>query len=407
MEKVLRKSLIFFKSMKFGIFLLILILFLSMAGTFIPQGFEEHVYTHQYPTAISKAITTLGLNDVYNSIIFGVLFIALTLNLFMCSTSRFIKVAKKLKNSTSAENMELVSAEEVDSFEHINDSIDKSFKKHGFKRYYQDNANKNRYHSTKNKIGYLGSWILHFGILLVIVYYAYGHITYFTESVYGVPGMLKSIKGTDYKVKINDFDIEYDEDGAVRQYISQVELLDTSSNVLKSSHVAVNEPMRYEGYTFYQTAYGWAAECTTLKSGESLLKDVIYEQTSLSIPSENIGIYFNRYYPDESPLILYAIHYRGEIVKMNFVPVGETIKWNQYEFVLENPQMYTYIDVNKMNGQLGAGIGAFLMTFGIFLVFFLKPEHLQIYLEDSKILVYKYPINKSKTQNRERDSYVR
>jgi cytochrome c biogenesis protein len=351
-KRSLRKTLVFLRSMKFGIFLLILIMLLSMVGTFIPQGLDEHSYSHEYSEMVTKIIIGLGLDDVYNSKIFGVLFVAFTLNLFLCSTSRFFKIIKKFKGTSSIENIEL-------------DSTDK----------------------IENKIGYLGSWLLHFGILLVIIFYSYGHITYFTESVYGVPGMIRSINGTEYQVKINDFTIEYDEEGVIKQYISQIDLLDKSQNILKSSYAAVNSPMRYEGYTFYQTAYGWAAECQVLKSGENLVKDIIYEQTSLNVPSENIGIFFNKYYPDDDPMLLYAIHYRGQIVKMNFAPIGETIKWNQYEFKIDNPQMYTYIEVNKMKGQLGAAIGAFIMILGLFIVF-------------------KYPINKT-INSKEKDSYVR
>ena len=420
-----RKTLVFFRSMKFGIALLILIMFISMIGTIIPQGMDEHFYSSSFTPVILKFILFLGLNDIYNSILFEAFFIALTVNLFMCSIFRLGNVIKRMKTNPSIDSMNFEATEKIDFNESINSTIGETFRKNGFHSYSQDKLNADIYYSMKNRAGYFGSWMLHFGILLVIVYYAYGHTTFFSESVYGISETIQEIEGTEYKVRINDFNIDYSEDGSVLQYTSNIELLDNSGKLLKASHVAVNEPMRFQGYTFYQTAYGWAAKCNVSKSGDIVIQDVIYEKTSLNIPKENIGIYFNSFYPDfaassqgfmtlsdnlKNPVILYSLIYMGEIVKKDIVPIGEIIKWNQYEFLIHSPQRYTYLDVNKMNGQLGAALGALLVIIGLILAFYFKPIKMIIQVEATKLNVYRYaPLCKeTKERNlKEKDSFVK
>ena len=90
--------------------------------------------------------------------------------------------------------------------------------------------------------------------------------------------------------------------------------------------------------------------------------------------------------------------------------MGEVVKWNQYEFVLHSPERYTYLDINRMKGQIGAAIGALSLTIGIILVFYLKPNKMIIQLEDGKLHVYRVipQVRSSKTNyQKEKGSYVR
>lgn len=422
------KLFVYFKSMKFGITLLILIMMISMIGTVIPQGLDEHYYSTNYEPLISNILLMVGLDDLYNSVLFGILFIMLIINLTTCSIARLGRIVKCSQPNFSANNMELIGVENVDSKLTLQSAVEGNFKRYGFNTYLQDKTNENNYCSIKNKAGYFGSWFLHFGILLVIVCYTYGNITYFSEGVYGVPGTVQALEGTEYQVKINNFNITYGEDNSVQQYTTNIAIIDSSGKTLKASNAAVNEPLRFEGYNFYQTGYGWAAKFNILKDGESIILKTVYEKTSVQIPEEGIGIYFNRFYPEftatnngvttqsdqlNNPVILLSVLYMGEVVKMDFIPINETIKWNDYEFAFHNPQRYTYLEVNKMNGQLGALVGALLIVFGIVLVFYLKPVRMAICFEEGRLYIYKGPIiNKQNKQNdnnykKEKNIYAR
>lgn len=422
--KKLKKIFIFFRSMKFGIALLFIIMAVSMIGTVIPQGMDEGLYLSNYSPLAAKLILLFGFNSIYNSIVFGALFVMLVINLSLCSIFRFNRTITKIKTVPKTETLSLEETSNIIPNDSINCLIDESFRKYGFNKYFQDDKT-DTYFSVKNKVGYFGSWFLHFGILIVIVFYTYGNITYFSEGVYGVPGTVQPIEGTEYMVKISDFNIEYGKDGAIQQYTSDIELTDESGKSLIDSHVAVNEPMRYKGYSFYQTGYGWTAKCNVFKSGASLAEEIIYEQTTLNLPNENITIYFNKFYPDfaassggfssltdqlTNPVILYTVFYRGNVVKMDISSVDEIIKWNEYEFVFNSPIRYTYLEVNKMNGQLGALIGALLIVIGLILAFYYKPSRMMICIKEGKLYVFKDPTIKkvySKDLGKEKDIYAK
>lgn len=402
-HKSFKKMFSFVKSMRFGITMLILIMLLSIVGSVVPQGQNEHFYGSNYPQAAFKLIMGLKLDNIYNSSLFGILFLLFVINLSMCSILRLGRIIKKLQLKPSINSMEIIFKDDMDSNEPINNKIDQTFKKYGFNKYHKDTT-LDTYYSIKNKAGFFGSWLLHFGILLVIVFYFYGNITFFSEGVYGVPGTVQPLKGTEYKVGINDFKVDYNSYGSVNQYTSHIEVLDESGNKLMNSSTSVNSPMRFKGYTFYQTSYGWATGLSVYKNGNKVFEETFYEKTIFNAPEEDIAIYFNSFYPDfaatedglvslslqlKNPVALYSFYYLGDVVKLNVTAMDEKVKWNEYEFVFHNPQHYTYIEINKMNGQTGAMIGAGLILLGLLSTFYLKPIIMVIQTEENNLYVYR------------------
>ena len=69
-----------FRSMRFGILLLVLIAALSVVGTVIPQGREISWYTQTY-RSLHGTILMLKLHDVFHSWYFQLLLVLLGLNL--------------------------------------------------------------------------------------------------------------------------------------------------------------------------------------------------------------------------------------------------------------------------------------------------------------------------------------
>lgn len=401
--KSFEKIFSFVRSMKFGITMLVLIMLLSIVGSAIPQGQDEHFYGSMYPEFAFKLIMGLKLDNIYNSALFGILFLLLIINLSMCSIFRLGRIIKKLKSKPSLNSMGIISEDDINLNDTYDNKAEQIFKKNGFSKYTKD-TKLDIYYSSKNKVGFFGSWLLHFGILLVIVFYFYGNMTFFSEGVYGVPGTVQPLIGTDYKVGINDFKVDYNDDGSVKQYTSHIEVLDKAGNMLMNSSTSVNNPMRFKGYTFYQTSYGWAANLDVFKNGSSIYHETIYEKTIFNAPEENIAIYFNNFYPDfaatknglvslsqqlNNPVTLYSFYYMGDVVKMNVTDMDKAVRWNEYEFVFHDPQHYTYVEVNKMNGQIGAMIGAWLILMGLLIVFYFKPVTMAIQADKNKIYVYR------------------
>lgn len=78
----------FFRSMRFGMLLLILVIVCSFAGSLIVQQREPMEYVSRYGAGAAEVILALGLDDVFSAPYFIVLMAALCINLTLCSVTR-------------------------------------------------------------------------------------------------------------------------------------------------------------------------------------------------------------------------------------------------------------------------------------------------------------------------------
>ena len=394
----------FLRSMKFGLILLGILCLVSVIGSIVPQGREEAFYLSTYSPLWAQIIISFKFFDIYHSIGFFILFFALSVNLFLCSTVRLKSVINKIKTSTLAPTKEQlknhIHTEKYCSLDNINDI----FKQQGFRKIDSKKDNSVEiYFSTKNRVGYLGSWLIHIGILAIIVFYSYGQYTYIDTAVYGVPGSIQEVEGTDYMMNINNFNIVYREDGSVQQYITEGTLTDKGGNRLVSGEIYVNNPMRYNGYTFYQHSTGWASEINVSKAEENLGNQTVYDGTAYVNNQEYIAIVMHHFYPDfvatetgfasksndlNNPKILYSLFYGGQRVDMNVASPGEIVNWEEFSFKFTTPQPYTYLSVNKMNGKIGAMTGSVVLMLGLFLAFYMKPKKLIVEKNKNNLHLY-------------------
>lgn len=392
-SKGLVRKLKFLKSMGFGIFLLMCILILSTIGTVIPQGRTLQHYAANYSEYIAELIVFFGLDHIYTSFLFAVLFGGLALNLMLCSTTRLGRIISQVQKRFELQHMRQIGRCKLIGTEEHPKALEYIFKGYGAAGILKYRHRNGVYLSSKNVLGYFGSWFLHLGIMLVILAYIYGQATFYSGEIYGVPGEKMSLKGTDYEAAIEAFKVSYRNDGSIEQYTTRLKLSDHKGSLLKTGSLNVNNPMRYEGYSFYQTSTGWAAECRTFKDSKMLKDEILYERSSSSVPEENIAIALTKFYPDfaasdqgfstlsdqpNNPALLYAVYYRNELVKMDIVRPGEAIVWNEYRFIIDNFKRYTYIAVNRMRGQLWAAAGGALIMLGLALTFYFKPVELAV-----------------------------
>ena len=397
----MKKLVNYIKSMKFGLMLLFYLIALSLIGSIVPQGRDEIFYSRLYSERIVNLIMLTKAYDIYHSIYFLIGAIALSVNLFLCSIFRLNSIIKVIY---STPNYKVLTKFKSKEFTILKDDkkIKDFMEQIGFKSFkIQETKDEKLYYGRKNRIGYLGSWIIHLGVFLVIAFYTYGQYTYFSTAVYGVPASSQILEGTDIDVKIHDFKIEYRDDGSISQYISNIELVKDEESILLRD-VFVNNPLRYNGYAFYQTSTGWATDFEIYKDGELLKKDIFYEGTAIIEEREGIVIQFTKFYPDfdmrgrfvslsnelNNPYILYTIFYNGHRVAMNVVESGELIEWQQFTFKFSNPQRYTYLQVNKMKGKLGAMFGSMMIFIGLIICFYFKPKEFVIRMEQNKLQVY-------------------
>ena len=393
----------FLRSMGFGVFLLVFILILSVIGTILPQNQGVQLYVEGYSEYIAEFILVLGLDHIYSSPLFAMLFMALAINLLLCNTVRLGKIVTKVRQRYDIAVMKEISSYKLTdpkNYSLVVSYIFKGYGAAGISKYKQKDG---ICFSSNNTLGYFGTWFLHLGIMLIILFYIYGQATFFSGEVFGVPGEMMNLEGTDVNAAIQSFDVSYREDGSVEQYTTKLQLQNAAGEQLQQGSISVNNPMRYKGYSFYQTSMGWAADCKVFKASLPLKSELIYEKTALNIPEENIAIALTKFYPDftadsmnfsslsdkpNNPALLYSIFYRNELVKMDVIKPGEHIMWNDYNFTIDNFRRYTYLKVNKMKGQLGASLGGLLIILGLALTFYVKPRELAIKQKGEMLCIY-------------------
>lgn len=92
----MKKTLKFLQSMRFGMILLVLILLISLVGSFVTQGNEPAYYQGKYGN-LGPVILALKLDNVFYSWYFLLLIFLLCVNLLFCSVLRLGKVSKAFR----------------------------------------------------------------------------------------------------------------------------------------------------------------------------------------------------------------------------------------------------------------------------------------------------------------------
>ncbi len=220
-------------SMKLGIVLLILIAAACVAGSLILQNQIPAYYVANYGEGGARIIQGIGLDRVFSCWWFLLLTALLCLNLALCSVLRF-----------------------------------------------QTNLRRGR-------LGAWGPWLCHVGMLLLIAGFALGQRFSLETYLYGVPGETHEIEGTDYTVRIDDFQIDLREDETVEQYTAWLTVADSQSGRQQSGIAQVNAPFGVFGLKLYQNSTDWACQVDVERDGvqeESLLLCVGEILTPASMP---------------------------------------------------------------------------------------------------------------------------
>lgn len=394
-----------FHSMKFGIILLIIIGISSIAGTVIPQNNPLTFYEKEYGSFMYAIISTLSLHKVYASWWFIAMMVALSINLTLCSIIRLPVIIRQILKEPNVE--EEVNRKNFlvkgDFNKKIN--IEEFFRKRRFYKVKKIEKEDGIYYfSRKNSFGYLGSWLSHVGLLIIILAYIFGKVIGFETYIYGVPGTVHSIEGTSYSMEIDDFNIEFRDDHTVKQYISKITVKEESGEIIKSGDLMVNHPFRMEEMNIYQNGTGWAVDIELEKDGVKISERTLYQSEIHVDDNQRIALQFVNFYPDfdqskgmprtltpylNNPKLLYTIYYEGHRVDMNVVSMGDEIIWEEYTFKIDNPREFTLLQIVSDPGMLGATVGGLTLLLGIVVAFYLHPKQLKAFeSKDGRTIIW-------------------
>ena len=387
----------FLSSMRFAIFLLVLLAAFCALASLVTQGQTYAWYAARYSERTAALILALHLDDAFHSPPFVLISAFLCVNLLFCNVTRFPSLWKRSRRDALSFPPDApfdAEASGIREPEHVFEAL-------RMPKPRRDTTEDGRelLRAVKNRVGIWGAWVCHVGILLLILGFSLGQMTREEYAVYGVPGQTRPVAKTGLALTIDDFRVELRDDDTVAQYEADITVTAEDGRT-ESASVSVNAPARLFGLTFYQNSTGWAARADVRKDGEPLQEEILCAGEYFAVADKpELVVYFNAFYPDyelipgegprthsgrlDNPAYLYTVYYMGQILGMNVLMEGEELTIDEYTVLFSEPQNYTLIQVKRDSFAWLALLGGLVATIGLFLAFYIHPVTLWAIREES------------------------
>jgi len=409
----------FMSSARLAITLFLILAFISIFGTIIPQGEPSQFYFMKYGPSLGKIILFLKLDDAYHSWWYiGTLFLFLA-NLIACSIKRFPiswRLYKKDPLEINPENLPYKyqitlkgNPSEIESL---------IYNKLKFKKAEKYFNGKILFYKDLNRWAHLSVYLIHFSIIIVIIGALIGAIWGYKGNMWIVEGQTsntvlpfksKEPIFLDFSVKLNKFSIELYPDGTPKEYISNVTVIDGNHTI--DTLIKVNSPFKYKGLSFYQANYDTIPEFkikVRYKGGEKFYTLNSFSPVSID---DKYTIALNDF--GEAHGLIYAkiIFFDSEtgqqipgIIIKGFPHFNIPVDKDRLQILLEDVEKITYISGLQVKKDPGVPVvyaGFILIIMGLLGVYFFEPKTFWIFLipEKDKII-----LNMGAYAKRERDT---
>lgn len=266
---MLKKIYIYLANLKLAIIILLIIAFFSSIGSFIEQNKEIEFYQNQYSDKIIniplwQIIRQFGLDNIYNTWWFLSLLTLLGLSLISCT---FLQQLPNLKFSRRYYFYRQKTQFNKLGFTFKPNKVFKSHLSHSlFTKKYSIFYQYKCLYAYKGLISRLGPIIVHLSLISILLGSTLGALQGFNAQelivkteLFHIQNPIKSglfsyIPQTTFR--INDFWATYNINGEVKQFYSDVSILNNQAFELKRKTISVNNPLLYKNLIVYQTDWG-------------------------------------------------------------------------------------------------------------------------------------------------------
>ena len=232
-------------SMRASIVLLITLGIIASFGTIIPQGYSNDVILEQYGSYLGQLILVLGLDDLYHAWWFIALGMLLFAQVLICTFRRMKKV---------------------------------------------------------RSVRQLGSIVIHLSFMIVLCGAFASFLTGTHEVINASIGETVNLSEKDLastSVTVNDFSIDYYDQGIASQYYCDLTYKDKNGNTTNKD-ISVNHPFSKGGIKIYQQSFGWESEVTLSLDGKND-KQVIRDGDSIDLgDGKTLQVFFLPDYDEQS-----------------------------------------------------------------------------------------------------------
>jgi cytochrome c biogenesis protein len=422
----------FFASVRCAIIIFALISVTSIVGTILEQRVDPaknlQILSRLFSQSLAPSLYTffdaLGFMNMYHSWWFTSLLVLFAVNLIICSFDRVPKIWKLV-----IEPVAPLPEEKIKKFlinreiafkgtpDQLKDSVLEALKGIGLRCREEKEEGGYQFFTQKGNYSRLGVYITHFSILFILIGAIIG-------MKFGFKGFMEIPEGTgsnivfsddnqekqlDFSVRCDNFNVEfYGMSDMPKEYRSWLAIVKDGKEVMKKS-ITVNDPLTYEGITFYQSSYGLVPNA--LNQGIFIFKIISKDgQSSLlnlrlgdSFPIPGTGI--TGKIADFSPALkfnstgqafTYAEQMNNPAAFVDFSEAGKhkfsgwifrrhPETWqlpdgNRVEFYNYWGVEYTGLQARKDPGVWVVYLGCIMMSIGLFIAFFTSHRRIWVKL---------------------------
>ncbi|MCF8039733.1 MAG: cytochrome c biogenesis protein ResB [Desulfohalobiaceae bacterium] len=260
-----------FASVKLTIVLLFTLAATSILGTVIPQQKDPEAYLRQYGEGVYRLLDFLNILDMYHSWWFQLLLLLLVANLVVCSLQRLSSTWKLVftrEPSFRPDRFRNLKNKQEFKDKRSADELLRVFQPHvqsSFPRTHLQDQDGSRYlFGEKHRWSRLGVYVVHLSVLLMLIGGLIGSLLGFKgfttipegESVTRIRSQnTDEVIDLGFELKCEDFEVSFYDSGQPKEFRSDLVVLKQGKPVYEKS-IRVNQPLRYQGISIYQSTYG-------------------------------------------------------------------------------------------------------------------------------------------------------
>jgi len=398
-----------FASVKLTITLLLTLAATSIVGTLIPQNEEPTAYLQAFGELLYRVFALLGLFDMYHCWWFRTLILLLVINIVVCSIER-LKANRKILFERHP-RFNLARYRQLKSKSEYNENCDAAQLKSLYPPVISRSFRYQRLEKTDTGFALyaesgrwtrFGVYIVHLSVVILLIGGLIG-------SIFGFDGFVNIPEGEtvqtiqlrnndqklqlDFAIRCDDFNVDFYDSGAPKEFRSSLTVLKQGEAVFQKD-IIVNDPLRYEGISFFQSSYGNLTPNEIILNFTSQATGMIYSKRAkideaVTIP-EDLGTFVLKRYTRQAD---FKGHNIGEafigvltandgsavevILPLKFPSFDKMRKGNTFIAVADFvPRYYTGLQVSKDPGVWVVYAGFILMIVGIYITFFMSHQQL-------------------------------
>jgi cytochrome c biogenesis protein len=404
---VLNRLWRFFISMRTGLWLILALGLLSLAGTLLEQApagmtADPAAYAAWVASIHSKyggwtpVFDKIGFFSVFTSIWFKSITVLLATSVLACSVNRAPRLWKLAfhprtrMSETFFTHAPLRASVLVPAGpDAATDYVKQVLKSHRFRTITDSDQDGVYLYADRFRWGPFGTVMAHVSFVIILVGFFLSATTGFKDTSFTAPvGQTVAVgHGTGLSIQATSFSDVYYADGSPKDYSSQLVLYKNGA-VVQQQTVRVNHPMTQDGVTFYQSFFGEAA---SMKVTDAAGKAVYSQAVPLAFTSDDGTHSIGQFTPSKA-LNVYVIgaasgkpdpnikagqmqleiHQNGatDPIATQVVDEGKPATIAGLTYTFERTRQFTGLIVARDPGVNFVWVGSALLVAGLFLVFF-------------------------------------